>query len=75
LRHYKEPYYSNLADKNLFSVWDKQGATTMEARAVKMVDDILANHTPEPLPAYIQSELKKIIEREQFRIDTSSNSS
>lgn len=70
LRHYKEPYYSKLADKNPYAVWVKRGATTMEARAAKMVDEILASHRPEPLPADVQREIKKIVEREQAWINS-----
>ena len=41
----------------------------MEERAAKMVDDILADHHPELLPADIQAELKKIVTREQERVN------
>ena len=37
IRHYREPFYSKLADKSPFAVWQKKGATTMEARAAKQV--------------------------------------
>jgi len=62
LRHFKEPYYSKLADKNPFSVWEKRGASTMEARAAGAIDDLLANHKPEPLPDDIQADLKKLVQ-------------
>jgi len=65
LRHYKEPYYSKLLDKNPHSVWEKRGATTMEQRATKMVDDILAKHKVEPLPEDIQKAIHHVVEREQ----------
>ena len=65
MRHYKEVYYSKLVDKNQYAVWQKRGGTTMEARAGKMVDDILAKHHPEPLSADVQAGIKKIVEREQ----------
>jgi trimethylamine--corrinoid protein Co-methyltransferase len=65
IRHYKEPYYSKLADKNPYSVWETRGATTMEQRAAKMVDDILAKHQPEALPADVQVGIRRIVEREQ----------
>ena len=42
-----------------------QGATTMEGRAAERVEEILAEHEPEPLPADIQRDLKKIVAREQ----------
>jgi trimethylamine--corrinoid protein Co-methyltransferase len=69
LRHYKEPYYSKLADKNPFSVWEARGGLSMEARAAKQVDTILAKHKPQPLPEDVQQKLAAIVAREQRRID------
>ena len=40
-----------VADKSPFAVWQKKGATTMEARAAKQVDALLGKHQVEPLPA------------------------
>jgi trimethylamine--corrinoid protein Co-methyltransferase len=69
MKHCKEPYYSKLADKSPYAVWAKRGGTTMEARAAKMVDEILAQHTVEPLPAEVQQGIKQIVEREQAWIN------
>ena len=33
IRHYKEPFYSKLAEKGPYSTWADKGATTMEQRA------------------------------------------
>jgi trimethylamine--corrinoid protein Co-methyltransferase len=65
VRHFKEPYYSKLIDKNPYSVWQKRGGLSMEARAAKMVDDILAKHKTEPLSADVQQAIHAIVEREQ----------
>ncbi|MFC2046601.1 trimethylamine methyltransferase family protein, partial [Chloroflexota bacterium] len=35
LRHFREPFYSKLADKGTYSQWQERGATTMEQRAAK----------------------------------------
>lgn len=70
VRHYREPFYSRLADKNQYSLWLEQGGKTMEARAAEMVDSILAEHQPEPLPAEVQEAIKKIVQREQGWIDS-----
>jgi trimethylamine--corrinoid protein Co-methyltransferase len=70
MRHYREPFYSKLADKKQHSLWLEQGGTTMEARAAEMVDNILAEHQPEPLPMDVQKAIKKIVKREQARIDS-----
>lgn len=65
IRHYKEPFYSRLADKGPYSNWLERGATTMEQRAAAMVDRILATHKPKPLPAEIQAGIQAIVERQQ----------
>jgi len=69
LRHFKEPYYSRLADKGLYSQWVERGATTMEERAAQQVDEILASHQPEPLPAGVQRDINRIVAREQAWIE------
>lgn len=69
MRHYKEPFYSNLADKKQYSLWLEQGGKTMEARATEMIDSILATHQPVPLPEDVQQAIKKIVQREQAWID------
>jgi trimethylamine--corrinoid protein Co-methyltransferase len=70
MRHYKEPFYSQLADKNQYSLWLEQGGKTMEARAAEMVDSILAEHQPEPLSEDVQRAIKKIVRREQAWIES-----
>jgi len=72
VRHYKEPFYSKLIDKNPYSVWQKRGSLTMEARASKMVDDILSKHKIEPLSVEVQQAIHAIVEREQAWINQQS---
>ncbi|HEX9118363.1 MAG TPA: trimethylamine methyltransferase family protein [Anaerolineae bacterium] len=69
LRHFKEPYYSRLADKGGYAQWAEKGATTMEQRAARLVDRILETHRPESLPAEVQAGIQAIVEREQAWID------
>jgi trimethylamine--corrinoid protein Co-methyltransferase len=70
LRHFKEPFYSRLADKGPYSQWMERGATTMEDRAAQEVDKILSSHQPQALPADVQRDVKEIVEREQAWIDS-----
>jgi len=65
LRHFREPYYSQLADKGTHSQWVDRGASTMEQRAAQQVDQILTSHKPESLPPDIQRDIKRIVQREQ----------
>jgi trimethylamine--corrinoid protein Co-methyltransferase len=69
LRHFREPYYSQLADKGTYSQWVDRGATTMEERAANRVTEILDSHRPEPLPAAVQQKIRRIVEREQAWIN------
>lgn len=69
LRHYKEPYYSKLLDKNPYSVWERRGGTTMEQRAANQVDNILSKHRPEPLPEDIQRAIHEIVLRDQAGVE------
>jgi trimethylamine--corrinoid protein Co-methyltransferase len=69
LKHYKEPFYSNLFDKGSYALWEKKGKLTMEQKAADIVDDILKNHTIDPLPLDVQEKIKAIVKREQNWID------
>lgn len=63
-RHFREPYYSDLADKRQYDDWLDQGGLSMEERAAKQVDRILGEHETEPLPADVQQDLQAIVERD-----------
>jgi trimethylamine--corrinoid protein Co-methyltransferase len=63
--HFREPYYSKLADKRQYDDWASQGATTMEERAAKQVETILESHEPEPLPEDVREALREIVERDK----------
>ena len=69
LRHYKAPFYSDLFEKGTHSQWQKKGALSMEQRAVRVVDDILASHRHEPLSEDAQQAIQAIVNREQEWID------
>ena len=72
LRHFRDPYYSKLADKGVYAKWLEKGGTTMEQRAAQEVERILSSHAVEPLPADILIELDRIVEREQAQVDSGS---
>jgi trimethylamine--corrinoid protein Co-methyltransferase len=67
--HFRDPYYSRLADKRQYDDWLGQGGTTMEDRAAEQIEDLLSSHRSEFLPDKVQIKLKGIVEREQKRID------
>ncbi|MGC8825371.1 MAG: trimethylamine methyltransferase family protein, partial [Anaerolineae bacterium] len=71
-RHFREPFYGKLLEKGDFASWEAKGRPTMEGRAAQEIDRILASHKPEPLPADIQRDIHKIVEREQEWINRTS---
>jgi trimethylamine--corrinoid protein Co-methyltransferase len=67
LSHFREPFYSTLADKGSYSQWVERGGTTMETRAARQVEEILSQHKPEPLPSDVRASIREIVRREQER--------
>ncbi len=65
VKHFREAFYPRLIDRADYAAWERAGSTSMADRAAKMVDEILASHRPATLPADIQSDIHKIVEREQ----------
>ena len=63
MQHFREPYYSKLAEKGVYAQWLHKGGTTMEQRAGRLIDKILAEHEPEPLPPDVQRDIRRIVER------------
>jgi len=70
MKHYKEPFYSKFFDKGAYSMWEKKGKLTMEQKAANRVDEILKNHTTEPLPDDVKAKVKAIVTKEQDWIDS-----
>lgn len=62
-KHFRDPYYSKLADRQIYSSWEADGSTSMAERAARKVDEILASHKPEPLRDEIKMELEEYVEK------------
>jgi trimethylamine---corrinoid protein Co-methyltransferase len=68
MSHFREPFYSKLADKGTYSQWVDRGATAMEERAAREVDKILDGHQAEVLPGGVQKAITQVVAREQARV-------
>jgi len=68
-QHFREPFYSTLADKRQYDSWLEQGGTSLEERAAEQVNRVLEEHHPAALPEDVQVELSRIVEAEQDRVD------
>ena len=61
VEHFKEDWYPNLLDRNNFEGWAAEGGNTLRQRARVRVDEILADHRPEPLPVDVQQKIDEIV--------------
>ena len=57
----KEFYFPKILDRTNYAGWEKQGAKTLDVRLKEQVDDTLATHIPEPIPASAQQSIQGIL--------------
>lgn len=62
LSNFKKDWYPKLFNRQNFTEWQVSGSKTLRERARDRVNEILANHRPEPLPADIQARIDEIVE-------------
>jgi trimethylamine--corrinoid protein Co-methyltransferase len=63
VRHFRqELWFPQLLDREFWSNWADEGATTMHERCIEMKDEMLRTHAPEPLDEDVSRELDKIVD-------------
>ncbi len=65
-RHYKDAYYSKLADRQIYSAWQDAGSTSMGERASKQVEEILAGHK---VDAAVSDEIRQALRNYVLRAE------
>lgn len=68
--HFRDAYYSKLADRQIYSGWEADGATTMAERAAQKVEHILENHQAEALPEDVKKALREYVEEAQKAVSS-----
>jgi len=63
LDHFRENWMPGLTDRKTYDTWKAEGATSMGGRTREKIKYILENHQPESLPAEVDGEIDKILER------------
>jgi trimethylamine---corrinoid protein Co-methyltransferase len=63
LRHFRERWYPDLFERMTYQSWLSKGGKDLAERAKEKIDAILAEHTPEPLPAKTRERLREIVLR------------
>jgi trimethylamine--corrinoid protein Co-methyltransferase len=63
MKHFRKEWYPQLLSVGKYTDWVAAGSKTMAERASDRVDEILAEHQPEPLSEDIVKQLDAIVER------------
>jgi trimethylamine--corrinoid protein Co-methyltransferase len=63
LAHFRERWYPTLIERYNYESWLTRGGQDLGQRAAARVDEILAEHQPEPLPADVRERLRGIVQR------------
>ena len=61
--HYQEDWYPSLFNRTNYSNWAENGMKTLRERARDKIDQLLAEHQPEPLPADIAQGIQAVIDK------------
>ena len=62
LAHFKEDYYPELLDQQMYDNWFAEGGTTLKERAKVKVEEILATHQPPFVDPDICSKLQEVVD-------------
>ena len=61
LRHFRDDWYPKLFDRDSFEGWQSNGGKDLRQKARERIDQILAEHQPEPLPPDVQAKIDEIV--------------
>jgi len=61
LKHFKENWSPRVFSRTPYERWEKEGKKDLASRANEKAREILKTHTPRPLDALLQAELRKIV--------------
>jgi trimethylamine--corrinoid protein Co-methyltransferase len=67
LAHFRNRWYPTLFDRGNHDNWLEKGGKTVEQRAAERVEEILAEHKPEPLPKDVAEAVHAIVEQAEAR--------
>jgi trimethylamine--corrinoid protein Co-methyltransferase len=63
LENFRTRWYPQLFERSNYSTWESKGAQDLGERATQRVNQVLAEHKPEPLPEDLTRAVHAIIER------------
>lgn len=63
MRHMRETSQPELIDRRAREDWEARGGSDMYARAKAKAKDLVESHRPEPLPADVLAEVRRIVDK------------
>jgi trimethylamine--corrinoid protein Co-methyltransferase len=67
MAHFRERWYPDVFERGNYDQWQAAGGTSLAERAAERVEEILAEHEPEPLTDDIAQKIKAIVRRAEER--------
>ena len=67
--HFRENWQPDLTDRRTYDGWYKRGAKSMGQLAREKIRKILDSHEPAALPADVETEIERVLERAKGRLD------
>jgi trimethylamine--corrinoid protein Co-methyltransferase len=61
--HYQEDWYPDLFNRTNYTSWADAGKKTLRERARDRIDQLLAEHQPEPLPEDVAQRIQDVIDK------------
>ena len=68
LTHFREHWYPTVFDRHNYDKWQAAGGKSLAERAAQRVEEILAEHQPEPLPDDVAQAVKAVVRRAEERM-------
>jgi trimethylamine--corrinoid protein Co-methyltransferase len=67
LHHFRDRWYPRLLERDNYDRWQKKGSKSLAQRAAERVDEILAGHRSDSLPADVARAVEAIVRRAEER--------
>ncbi len=68
LTHFREHWYPTVFDRHNYDKWQAAGGKSLAERAAQRVEEILAEHQPEPLPDDVAQAVKAVVRQTEKRM-------
>ncbi len=68
MAHFREKWYPGVFERGNYDQWQAAGGTSLGERAAERVEEILAEHQPEPLPEAAAQAIRAIVRRVEEQV-------